>query len=82
MEEKIPPKNNNKKKKRKIKHHSIRDCWQITFGTFNGILSIKQPHSTPLFLTDKIKTDGMSTKINWKINTFFTLHSKFWRYFF
>ena len=53
----------------------LKDLQQITFIMLNRLG--KKPF-TPLFLTDNIKLDGMSTKITLKIQACFTLHFKFW----
>ena len=46
------------------------------------ILSVKLKNPTLLFLTDNIKTNGIPTKIEWKIHPLFIVYFKFWRYFF
>ena len=38
----------------------------------------KNPPDPPLFLTDNIKLDRITTKIKWKGYDYFTLHLKFW----
>ena len=49
----------------------VRDCWQITSVTLNGFCSlISNPPSPPVFLTDKIKMDGIPTKSNEKYKHF------------
>ena len=53
----------------------LKDLQQITFIMLNRLG--KKPF-TPLFLTDNVKLDGMSTKITLKIQACFTLHFKFW----
>ena len=50
-----------------------RDCRQVTFVTIIKFC----PLPPPLFLTDKIKMDGIPTKIKWKLHSFFTLYLKF-----
>ena len=55
----------------------LRDCWQITFVMLNRFCPLnKTPYPAPLFLTDNIKMDTISTAIKWKIHAF-TLYFKF-----
>ena len=68
----------------------LRDRWQVTFVTLNRFYPLSKnpplppppPTPSPVFLTENIKLDGISTKIKWKIHACFIFYFEFWERFF
>ena len=58
----------------------LSDPQQITFIVLNRFWSLSKKPFTLLLLTDKIKLDGMQTKIKLKIQVWLALCFKFWEY--
>ena len=61
-------------------HSDVRDRRHITFVTFNRFCPLGKPPPTPPLSLMDMSTDGIPTKIGWKIHVCFTLHFKFSRH--
>ena len=61
-----------------LKSQPLRDPQQINFIMLKRFWSLSKKPFTPLFLTNNIKLDGISTKIKLKVQVCFTLYFRFW----
>ena len=64
-----------------LKYLESQDHQHKTFVTLNIFCQLSWIHSHLLLLRDKIKLNGMVTKIKWKADALLTVHFKIWRYF-